>query len=179
MTTNRKKMPKRTQFAITGIGAVILAVLVIFLLDASDQTVYLLARLFLSLLGFVACATILRQSINRVRRISDSPEQRLRMVTIVLLLAEIAGLLALGAVVTWNDPLPTNPASAIIGMMIRGSLAYAASILAITQPESEAKQTIIDAATYAEFSEWKRQRGQVAIDGEEYTQFIEWKQANE
>lgn len=155
MTTNPTKMPRRAQFAITGVGALIAAVLAVFLFNPEDQFVYTVTRLLLSLIGFPACAAILFQSISRVREISDSPEQRLRMVTIVLLLTEIAALLAIGAVISWNDPPPTNTATAVLGVMIRGSLAFGATIIAVTRSK-DVESVLVSKREYAAFMKWKK-----------------------
>lgn len=153
---NPTNLRKRSQVIITGIGAVIAAMITVMLFNPEDQFVYTTTRLGLSLIGFVSCTAILFQSIDRVRRISNSPEQRLRMVTIVLLLTEISALLALGVLITWDDPPPTNPFSAAIGVMIRASLAYGTAILAATRPEDDSDSTTINRTEYVEFLNWKK-----------------------
>lgn len=101
----------------------------------SGDTFYALIRVGLSVIGAVAWAIILVLSIPAVKKnAAPTFDRRLRMVTIVLLLALLAGLLALTAIYDWDRPAPADPVLAIVGVMIRAVLAIGGVVIIWTWP---------------------------------------------
>jgi hypothetical protein len=158
---------------------VVVILSILLLSNLNDQFVYSIVRLVLQAIGTVSVLTILLQAIGRVKLVSNSPEQRLRMVTIVLLLAEITGLITLSALLRINDPPPSNPALAAIAVMISASLAFGATIIAVTQTD-EAETVTIEASEYEGFANWKRTIGdKLKISKAEYMMYQQWKSLKE
>jgi drug/metabolite transporter (DMT)-like permease len=98
---------------------------------------YALLRLGLAVIGAVGWAWIVRLAIPAARR-ADTSERRVRMVTIVFMLAELAVLLALTALWDWDRPPPTDSFLAVLGMAIRASVSLSAVVLIWTWPDDEA-----------------------------------------
>jgi len=117
-------------------GIVLMAIMLLGYVG-NNQIVYALIRLALSMVAVVAVSALFVQALQRIRQLRNSPEQRLRMATIIFLLAEITILLGISAAYDWDRAPPTDPVQAVISVMIRASLAFGATILALTAPEIE------------------------------------------
>jgi len=101
----------------------------------SGDTFYALIRVGLSIIGAVAWTIVLILTVPAVRRnAAPTLDRRLRMVTIVLLLALLSGLLALTAIYDWDRPPPTDPFLAVIGVVIRAVLAIGGVVIIWTWP---------------------------------------------
>lgn len=99
----------------------------------SGDNFYAALRVTLSLIGAIAWAIILVLSIPAVKN-ATVITRRLRMVTVVFLLALLSGLLALTAIYDWDRPAPADPFLAVIGVAIRAVLAIGGVVIIWTWP---------------------------------------------
>lgn len=122
------------------IGIVLLLCLMLIGYTGHIDQIYAVIRLVLSVVALCGVLALFIQALRRIRKMSNSPEQRLRMGTIMLILAEVTVLLTISAAYDWDRPPPADPILAVVGVMIRASLAFGATILALTSPEDDGNQ---------------------------------------
>jgi hypothetical protein len=102
----------------------------------TGDLIYALLRVSLSVVGALGWAYVVRLAIPVARK-ANTPERRLRMVTVVFMLAELSILLALTALYDWARPPSSDAFLAVVGMAIRASVAIGAIVIIWTWPHGE------------------------------------------
>lgn len=163
---------KRIMRFITALSVALgISLVLIGVFEGDPDTLYSLLRLSLSIVSVVSIGILFIQSLQRITKVRESAEQRIRMATIILILFLGVALLAIGAFYDWDRPAPDDAFLAWLGVAIRTVFAFGPAILVWTTPEISDSVTI-DADTYGAFSKWKRQKGQVQIDAYEYQEYL-------